>query len=359
MDEFSIFAFTEAFARDFGRLDNANKFFGIVGVLGSIAGPTYFTTRYVTRRLMRRRAADLEMEREGLQNALDAGERIRRDLEKDIQDLNARLRLESPIEWIALAKEARATGSEGKAIRILSDAFDGTAKQIGAVARDLALHHLTTMVWTPKHGIERAERFVRLAHACLPDDVEAAEILAEIIEIKASEKLRADPDDSAPNKDEDELIDRLYGGTSDPVALVSRLNQMSYQAIVAGTYRTAFRLAAMAQRTGRVRLTSEHPVTLSATYYVASALDSLGRSAEALEILETLLPLKEKVKGAEHPHTLATQSLHAQVLDRLGRSAEALEILDQAVPVWRTKVHAPTPRLKDAETLWEKLKAKE
>src|SRR5690606_35248818 len=70
-----------------------------------------------------------------------------------------------------------------------------------------------------------------------------------------------------------------------------------------------------------------------AHYLQATVLAALGRESEALQVVDTLLPVQTRTLGADHPlHTLATRHLRIVLLATLGRQSEALEDIEALLP---------------------------
>jgi predicted Zn-dependent protease len=73
----------------------------------------------------------------------------------------------------------------------------------------------------------------------------------------------------------------------------------------------------------------QHPDTLASRYLLAQVLNDLGRTADALPIIEDVAAKNASPdRGPQHPDTLASRYLLAQVLNDLGRAADALPIIE-------------------------------
>ncbi|MTK64529.1 MAG: hypothetical protein F8N15_08410, partial [Methanobacterium sp.] len=145
---------------------------------------------------------------------------------------------------------------------------------------------------------------------CTPDDRDDLSLLAEIIEIKADQQQPGTMDMVETNDDE-AALDALFGRDVDDPTLLARLCDACYFNIQKGNYRSAERLARRAVFTARSRLGPSAPLTLTTCYWHACAIYFLARHDEALDAVDALLPLYERVKGAEHPDTLAPRRRRA------------------------------------------------
>jgi tetratricopeptide (TPR) repeat protein len=57
----------------------------------------------------------------------------------------------------------------------------------------------------------------------------------------------------------------------------------------------------------------------------------VGRTAEAIPLLEQALADRERILGPDHPDTLTSRNSLAQAYESVGRTAEAIPLLEQAL----------------------------
>ena len=95
-----------------------------------------------------------------------------------------------------------------------------------------------------------------------------------------------------------------------------------------GDTRTAYDLAADLRQHWRDRLGDDHEHTLAAASYLAGALRTMGRYAEARDLAQDTLDRRRRILGADHPDTLASASNLAIDLRELGE-VQAARDLDQ------------------------------
>ncbi|WP_223291860.1 tetratricopeptide repeat protein [Defluviicoccus vanus] len=334
MADLALLAFAEQAWAKFAELDALSQLSTIVGLFGPIIG----LTTWVVRRLMRRTVDDLRLENKALSDLRDANIRKIEALQREVTALSAA----APATILERMERERRDGNEVLAIRALIRGFEAFASDIGRITHELALHHLSTLPQMPRTGLAKAERFARIAVLCQPDDRDRQYLLAEIIEIKAD---RQDPKgaDAVEFDDDEAALEALFGVDVDVPTLVVRLCDSCHLNLVAGYYRSAERLALRAVFTARGRLGPSASLTLTARYWHTAALSFLGRYDEALDAVEALLPLEERVKGAEHPNTLNTRYLRASILHDLGRSDEALDAVEALLPLFERVEGAEHP----------------
>jgi tetratricopeptide (TPR) repeat protein len=75
-------------------------------------------------------------------------------------------------------------------------------------------------------------------------------------------------------------------------------------------------------------LGTEHPGTLTARFYEASAYRQSGHASPAIALFEALLADRERILGAEHPDTLTTRHELAVAYQDDGRVGEAIAIFE-------------------------------
>jgi tetratricopeptide (TPR) repeat protein len=325
-----IVGFLQGIAASFGKLDSATQIGTACTILGFLALPVGVFVRWYVRYRTRGAAASLEVGRASLEQAIVEKEEARKKLVQELAEARAEAELNIPAYWLKTAGKERESGNEFKAIRLFEDGFEQVLPDFGQVCHELSLLHLSTMAYTPRTGLENAERFSRLATLLRPGDRDAAELLVEIAEINLDDGGEHPPESQAET---DDAWDRLFGHGMDAQALVQRFCELCLKEIIAGRSRTAQRFAISATLVAERRLSPTDPVALESRYWRAEVHILFGRHAEALDAVDALLPLREKVNGAEHPDTLSTRFLRAKVLDRLGRHAEALDAVDTLMPL--------------------------
>ena len=76
----------------------------------------------------------------------------------------------------------------------------------------------------------------------------------------------------------------------------------------------------------------DHPATLTTRHNVAFWIGRSGHPAEALRLLNKLLPDEERIVGHDHPDTLTTRMNSATFTGQSGHPAEALRLLSELLP---------------------------
>jgi tetratricopeptide (TPR) repeat protein len=112
---------------------------------------------------------------------------------------------------------------------------------------------------------------------------------------------------------------------------------------ITGNYAEAEQMYQQALQLKEKGLSVEHPSTLGSLNNLALVLDSQGKYAEAEQMHRQALQLKEKVLGVEHPSTLNSLNNLALVLDSQGKYAEAEQIHRQALQLKEKVLGAEHP----------------
>ena len=94
---------------------------------------------------------------------------------------------------------------------------------------------------------------------------------------------------------------------------------------------------------------SQAPVRLALLNNLAMAFQAVGRTGEAIELLEVVLPKKEAVYGTRHPDVQGTRSNLAALYYLNGRGAEAL-------PLWRASLDVLVTEVEDEHPVLQTLR---
>ena len=86
----------------------------------------------------------------------------------------------------------------------------------------------------------------------------------------------------------------------------------------------------------------DHPGVALGLSSLAFTLESLGRAAEALPLLEESLAMRRRLFPGDHPDVAAGLNNLAMTLDSLGRAAEALPFHERAIAMKRRLFRATT-----------------
>jgi hypothetical protein len=104
-----------------------------------------------------------------------------------------------------------------------------------------------------------------------------------------------------------------------------------------GDAHSSYDLAALLYEQWRERLGADDPFTLSIGHNLASALQDMGRYAEARNLDEDSLARERRLRGADHPNTLTSANMLALDLRALGE-VEAARELDEDTLARRRRV---------------------
>jgi len=77
---------------------------------------------------------------------------------------------------------------------------------------------------------------------------------------------------------------------------------------------------------------------------LASVLDSLGRYAEAMQLLKDTLVIQVSVLGPNHPDTLKSRMGIAHTLYNLGQTAEARKLYEETLAIQKRTFPAEDPQ---------------
>jgi tetratricopeptide (TPR) repeat protein len=113
--------------------------------------------------------------------------------------------------------------------------------------------------------------------------------------------------------------------------LISLLNRACRYLQAAGAPERSLDLATLAESRSIALLGEEHEETLRAQATLAWSCFEAGLTRKATDLLERVLPSRERLIGREHPDTLTTRSYLAAAYWQAGRTSEAIELEEQVL----------------------------
>ena len=293
--------------------------------------------------------------------------KLRKDLAACTTELaEARDRL--PGAAIARADREWGHKNPGLAIRHLEEWYDANADSMATIALHLAKFHLAEAIPTPGNHLTRASQMIHIARGASRDSQEAREMSIQFDLVNGALQEQLIRDAQIAWNDQ-------VGREPGAVSLVQTLHNIAQYCYDRGHWRLApifaHRASEVAARGGvplrkmwceveafaaflqravghsdlaLVRLDSvlatteragldRDPVSLTAHFYRADTLSSLGCYADALREIEAFAPIQAEVLGARHANVLTTRWLRAQTLSTLGRYVDALREIEAFAPI--------------------------
>ncbi|GAB2196207.1 tetratricopeptide repeat protein [Sessilibacter sp. MAH4] len=317
----------------FSEKSSIDQFGIILSVLGVVIGPLTALIIWIGKKLLRSKTAKLSEELEHYQKLLATEQERSRELKKSLQKTQTELehtRNQLPATWLKQVNSERQDGNEGRAYKLLLNGFNGICEDFAKVTNELAGWYDLSREYQQKTGLQEATRFAELTNRLQPNNKDYLSYLAELLELKAAINWQHQGEELT--RDQEGIIDQLFSETPDPERLSSRFCTLCTQNVITGHHFTAYRFAIRAEQVAQ-RLAFDHPQLLTAQYNKSQSLLFLGLYQEALDVVDTMLPVKQRVKGEEHPDTLATLHLRALVLSQLGKNGDALNAIDTLLPI--------------------------
>uniref|UniRef100_UPI003A848506 tetratricopeptide repeat protein n=1 Tax=Kitasatospora sp. SC0581 TaxID=3394360 RepID=UPI003A848506 len=109
------------------------------------------------------------------------------------------------------------------------------------------------------------------------------------------------------------------------------LLQCGVSLMTAGLYTTGTQYWSDLLSTSERLLGAHHPDVLIVRHNLAHAYREVGRTEDALHLLEQVLPDHEQVLGTDHPSTLSTRHSLATCYSETGRTEDAIRLLEQVL----------------------------
>ena len=259
-----------------------------------IGGPLLATCLWLLRKIKIIRADhDHLLRRLELTQAAEHG--LRRKLE-GLAEHAEQLRLRTPDAALERANEEIASGNDERATRILAEYFESAKDDLFRIGLRLSSWHLSMYSDDPAAAIHNAERFCRLATSCLPNDREAAEMLAEIRLVAG---LHFDQEGSVVAADDawDESIIRAWGDPQEH-GVMAAVAAAAAKAFAEHRNKLAWALYRRLARLLERSLGPWHLNTVAAKAMVGLTLRRLGRPHEAEPLIRQALTTFEHEKGA-------------------------------------------------------------
>ena len=179
----------------------------------------------------------------------------------------------------------------------------------------------------PADDWRNARRYAEIASHLTPEYVYAVTLSEELAAMGSPPwDKEMDLDGYQPLETSSNFLYRGSGGEAAPVVIHLCRRALAHNSN--GRYALARIVSQRARWIGENELGPSAPHTLVARYYMTMAMLLQGKHGEALEEIDSLLPIRTKVSGAEHPDTLTTRLLRAQILNHLDKLSEGLEEMD-------------------------------
>jgi tetratricopeptide (TPR) repeat protein len=213
----------------------------------------------------------------------------------------------------------------------LPGVLDNAIKSLSAAAAEIA------EAWHDPAGVRDLARHVTAVMACLTShpDATAKAIAAGLLQLRLRSvyllNMVGDSTGLAILAAEPLAADcGQVLGADHPDTLTAQTN-------LAHAYRAVGRTAEaipLLERTLTDReriLGPDHPSTLSSRNNLATAYQDAGRTAEAIPLLERTLTDRERILGPDHPSTLSSRNNLATAYQDAGRTAEAIPLLERTL----------------------------